>query len=383
MLYYFQFCCQLKYTPVFYKNIENHFSLRKSYTYPSKSYIFMCIMVTNYLGIKYGEKITWYNYSVYRNRDMAVRDKFKSAFTFVKQVFTEYLADNVIKYSASLAYYTTLSIAPLIIIMISVVGFFFGKEAMQGKIYSEINGLVGSDAAIQIEQMIQNIHLSSGSKVATIISIIVLIVGATGIFGEMQDSLNKIWGLKIKSTRAWWRIVVDRLISFSLIISLGFVLLVSLMLSAVATVLISKLKELLGSSGESFVLISDNVLSILLSTMIFAIIFKILPDAKIKWKDVLVGALITACLFLFGKILISKYLGASNFSSVYGAAGSVIIIMIWVYYSSAILYLGAVFTKVFAINFGSNIFPNKYSTWIKIKEIPTSDITLTEKTNAI
>ena len=297
---------------------------------------------------------------------------------FLKQVFSEYFADNVLKYSASLAYYTTLSIAPMIIIMISVVGFFFGKEAMEGKIYNEINGLVGSGAAKQIEEMIQNIHINSNSHIATIFGVIVLLVGATGIFGEMQDSLNKIWGLRIKTTRAWWMIIIDRLVSFSLIISLGFVLLVSLILSAAVSAITDKIRIWIGGSGEFLLIVSDYGLSIIIATATFAVIFKILPDAQIKWKDVFIGAFITSILFLFGKIVISKYLGAGNFATVFGAAGSVVIIMIWVYYSSAILYLGAVFTKVFAINFGGNIFPNQYSTWIKIKEIPTTDVTLNE-----
>ena len=311
---------------------------------------------------------------------MFMRKKIKVTLHFLRQVFSEYIADNVLKYSASLAYYTTLSIAPMIIIMISVVGIFFGKEAMEGKVYNEINGLVGNGAALQIEEMIQNIHVNSNSHIATVFGIIVLIIGATGIFGEMQDSLNKIWGLKIKTTRAWWMIIIDRLVSFSLIVSLGFVLLVSLILSAVVSAITDKISDWLGGTGETLLLISDYTLSIVLATTTFAVIFKILPDAKIKWKDVFIGALITSVLFLLGKIVIGKYLGASNFSTVFGAAGSVVIIMIWVYYSSAILYLGAVFTKVYAINFGGNIFPNQYSTWIKVKEIPTTEISLNEKT---
>lgn len=309
-----------------------------------------------------------------------MRKKIKVTLHFLKQVFSEYIADNVLKYSASLAYYTTLSIAPMIIIMISVVGFFFGKEAMEGKVFNEINGLVGNGAAKQIEETIQNIHINSNSHIATVFGVVVLIIGATGIFGEMQDSLNKIWGLRIKATRAWWMIIIDRLVSFSLIISLGFVLLVSLILSAVVSAITDKISVWLGGTGEVLLLISDYTLSLVLATTTFAVIFKILPDAKIRWKDVFIGALITSVLFLLGKIVISKYLGASNFSTVFGAAGSVVIIMIWVYYSSAILYLGAVFTKVYAINFGGNIFPNQYSTWIKVKEIPTTEISLNEKT---
>ncbi len=295
---------------------------------------------------------------------------------FNKQVVGEYLADNVIKYSASLAYYTTLSLAPMLVIIISVSGFLFGKEAMRGEVYNQINGLVGSDAAIQIQKTMQNIHLRGDTPFATIISLVILLIGATGIFGEMQDSLNKIWGLKTTSKKAWWRMIINRVLSFSLIICMGFVLMVSLILNAVVLTLSSKLNTLVHGIGDTLVPLVNNLLSIAVTWLLFATIFKILPDAKIKWKDVLIGAFITACLFTLGKIGIGYYLSKSNLATVFGAAGSVIIIMIWVYYSSAILYLGAVFTKVYATNHGGKIFPSEYATWIIVKEIPVKEVTL-------
>ena len=297
-------------------------------------------------------------------------------FHFNRQVVGEYFADNVIKYSASLAYYTTLSLAPMLVIIISVSGFLFGKEAMRGEVYSQINGLVGSDAAMQIQKTMQNIHLRGDTPFATIVSLVILLIGATGIFGEMQDSLNKIWGLKTTSKKAWWRLIINRVLSFSLIISMGFVLMVSLILNAVVLTLSGKLNTLIHGIGDTLVPLVDNLLSIVVTWLLFATIFKILPDAKIKWKDVLIGAFITACLFTLGKIGIGYYLSKSNLATVFGAAGSVIIIMIWVYYSSAILYLGAVFTKVYATNHGGKIFPSEYATWIRIKEIPVKEVTL-------
>lgn len=295
-----------------------------------------------------------------------------------KQVFLEYLADNVIKYSASLAYYTTLSIAPLLVIVINITGILFGEEAMRGEVYSGLNELVGSQSAQVIEQTIQNIHLSENTSVATYISIGVLLFGATGIFAEIQDSLNKIWGLKTIHTRHWWKIIIDRLISFSMIISLGFVLMVSLVLSAMVAGLTMKLNTWLGTSGEVMLFITDNLMSVLFTTIVFAAIFKVLPDAYIKWRDVIIGALITSVLFLIGKILIGFYLGNSSLATVFGAAGSVVIIMLWVYYSSAILYLGAVFTKVYATNHGGKIQPTGYAVWIKTVEKPVADVTLNE-----
>jgi membrane protein len=303
-----------------------------------------------------------------------MRKKITTFFTFLQQVFSEFIGENILKYSASLAYYTVLSIAPLLLILLTITGFLFGKEAINGQLYGEINKLIGSDAALQIQKSIQNIHVSNDNVFATTIGTVVLIIGATGIFGEIQDSLNRIWGLKIKARKVWWKVLLDRLISFSLILSLGFVLVVSLVLNAIAAAISDKIMELLPGVGNIFLLATDTVVTLFITTILFGCIFKVLPDAKIKWRDVSVGAFVTACLFLLGKYGIGFYLGSSKLGSIYGAAGSVMILMIWVYYSSAILYLGAIFTKVYATDFGSKISPSEYSEWIKIKEIPMPEV---------
>lgn len=306
-----------------------------------------------------------------------MRRKFVTFFTFLKQVFVEFVGDNILKYSASLAYYTVLSIAPLLVILLTVTGFLFGKDAINGQLYSEINKLVGSDAALQIQTSIQNIHLTKDNVFATTIGVVVLTIGATGIFGEIQDSLNRIWGLKIKAKKVWWKVFIDRLVSFSLILSLGFVLIVSLVLNAVAAAISDKIVAMLpGKGGDIFLLVLDSGVTLLITTVLFGSIFKVLPDAKIKWRDVTVGAFITACLFLLGKYGIGFYLGKSQLGTIYGAAGSIMILMIWVYYSSAILYLGAVFTKVYATDFGGKIRPSDFSEWIKVEEIPVPDVHL-------
>ena len=305
-------------------------------------------------------------------------------FKFNKQVISEFLADNVLKYSASLAYYTILSLAPLLIIILSITGKLFGEEAVRGELYGEIKDMVGADAALQVQSIVQNVHLSSDNFFATAVGVIVLVVGATGIFGEIQDSLNKIWGLRLsQAKKVWWKLLIDRLISFSLIISLGFVLVVSLLLNALVAALSAEISSWFSTTGEDLLLVLDNVLSLVITTVLFGTIFKVLPDAKIKWKDVLVGSLITASLFMLGKYGIGFYLGQSNLTNIYGAAGSVIILMVWVYYSAAILYLGAVFTKVYATNFGGKIRPNEYSVFIKIEEITVSKPLIHETTAAI
>jgi membrane protein len=297
-----------------------------------------------------------------------MRKKIITIYAYLKQVFTEFVEDNILKYSASLAYYTVFSLAPVLIIIISICGVLFGKEAIEGHIYNQIKGLVGSDAASQVQDTIKNIHLTGHSVFATIISIIILLIGATGIFGEVQDSLNKIWGLRIKKRKTWWRLIINRLLSFSLIISIGFIMMVSLLLNALISAFGNFLARYFSEFSVILVQITDNVLTFIITTFLFSLMFKMLPDAKIKWKDVLIGGFITAIFFTLGKLGIGYYLGSSNIANIYGAAGSIMIIMVWVYYSSIILYLGAEFTKVYAKVHGGKISPNEYAVWIKTEE---------------
>jgi len=307
-----------------------------------------------------------------------MKKKIKAIYEFIKQVITEFSNDNVLKYSASLSYYTIFALAPMLIIIIALCGFFFGKQAMQGDIYNEMKNLLGNDAALQIQSTIKNIHLSNHTPLATAVGIVTLLIGATGIFGEIQDSLNRIWGLKVKPTNGWWKVILNRLLSFSLVLSLGFILVVSLILNAIVVSLGNHINDIFSGAARTFIPLIDNVFSLVFSAILFAAIFKILPDAKIKWKDVGMGALITSLLFMLGKFLIGYYLSTSKLTTMYGAAGSVIIILSWAYYSSVILYLGAEFTKVYAMKFGHRIPPNDYSVWIKTEDEPTEKNTATE-----
>ncbi len=308
-----------------------------------------------------------------------MKKKIKGIYSYLKQVFTEFIEDDILKYSASLAYYTVFSLAPVLIVIISICGVLFGKEAIQGQVYGQIKGLVGGAAAIQIQDTIKNIHLTGNNIFATIISIIVLLIGATGIFGEVQDSLNKIWGLRIKTRKTWWKLIINRLLSFSLIISIGFIMMVSLLLNALVSAFGHYLARYFSEFSVILVQITDSVLTFVITTFLFSLMFKMLPDAKIKWKDVLIGGLITSIFFTLGKLAIGYYLGSSNIASVYGAAGSIMIIMVWVYYSSIILYLGAEFTKVYAKLYGGKIFPNEYAVWIKTEETQVANPVLKNK----
>jgi membrane protein len=299
---------------------------------------------------------------------MQFKRHFYSTVEIIKEVFKEFSADNIVKYSASLAYYTVFSIAPLFVVITTLFGFLFGKEAMQGQVYQQLNKFVGSNAAIQIQDIIMNIHLSKNSFFATVISAIVLVIAATSIFGEIQDSINKIWGLRIKKRKVWWKLILTRLLSFSLILSIGIIMILTLVLNAAVAAFGKFIGKFIASYSIYFIQLADSVLSLIVLSVLFALVFKILPDARIRWRDVLFGGFITALLFTIGKLGISFYVSKSNITSLYGAAGSIIILMIWVYYSSIILYLGAEFTKVFAKLYGENLLPNEYAEWIRTEK---------------
>ncbi len=290
--------------------------------------------------------------------------KFHTIFEYVSDVFKEFAADNILKYSASLAYYTVFSLAPLLVIISTLSGIFFGKEAVTGEVYRQLKGLVGDAAAIQIQDIIKNIHLTGNSFFATVISVAILLVAATTIFGEVQDSLNKIWGLRVKSKRIWWKLLLTRILSFSLIISIGLIIILSLLLNAVLSAFGNFIGRYLHHFSIYFIQVSEALISFFVANFLFSLMFKLLPDAKIRWKDVLFGGFITAVFFTIGKLGIGFYLGKSNFTTLYGAAASIIIIMVWVYYSSIMLYLGAECTKVYANLYGRKILPNDYAEWV-------------------
>lgn len=291
----------------------------------------------------------------------------------LKRAATEFSNDNGMKLSASLSYYTIFSMGPVLIIIISLAGIFYGKEAVEGKIYYQLEGIVGHGAAAQIEEIIRNIEKSRLSASGAIVGIAVLLIGATGVFTEIQDSINYIWAIRAKPQKGWLKLLINRLISFSLIISFGFILLVSLIVHALVDLLHDKLIRFF---DEVTVYIFQGVnygLLFVIITCLFAIIFKVLPDASIRWKDSFVGAAFTSALFLIGKFLIGLYIANSSIGVTYGAAASIVLILLWVYYSSIILYFGAEFTKVYALTFGSGIEPDKTAVFIVKQEVKELD----------
>lgn len=295
----------------------------------------------------------------------------KGYWQVLKQTGSDFIDDKVLKLSAALSYYTIFSIAPMLIVIITLFQVFLGREAIEGSVYGQINHLVGNQAALQIQEMIKNATLSGDSTWATVVGVVTLIFGATGVFGEIQDSINFIWQLKAKPKNGLLKILINRLLSFSMVISLGFILLVSLALNGLIELFGKQLILLLPQITEVSVVIIYIInlgITFIIITLLFAIIFKVLPDAKVQWKHVIVGAVTTAVLFMIGKFAIGFYLGASKIGSAYGAAGSIVIILLWVYYSAIILYFGAEFTQVYAEYHGARIQPNAYAVWVK--EIP-------------
>jgi membrane protein len=297
----------------------------------------------------------------------------KKYFNVLKDAGSAFIDDNCIKLSAALSYYTIFSIGPLLVIVISLSGLFFGQDAVRGRLFGQIEGLVGPDAASQIQDIIKNIQGTETGTIGTIIGAIILVIGATGIFTEIQDSINFIWSLRAKPKRGLLKLLIDRLLSFSLIISLGFLLLVSLVISALMDLLNDRLARIF-PAPTVYIFYVLNVISVFcIISILFAIIFKVLPDGKIKWKDAFVGASFTAILFLIGKAAIGFYIGHSTLGVTYGAAASIIIILTWVYYTSIILYFGAEFTKIFALEHGGGIVPNNTAVFIIKQEAKEID----------
>ena len=280
-----------------------------------------------------------------------------------------FLDDRGLKLSAALAYYTVFALAPLLMLVISLIGAFLGKDAIQNNIYPQIKSYVGSSAALQIQEMIKSVSLSGKTGVAIVTSIVTLIVGATSIFLEIQDSINLIWRVKAKPKKGWVKMLTNRLISFSMIISLGFLLLVSLIVNALVLALSTRITRYFPEvTIQLFNLINIGI-TFLVIAVLFGIIFKFLPDVKIAWRDVRTGAFFTSLLFMLGKYLIGIYIQTTGTGSTYGAAGSLIVILVWIYYTSAILYFGAEFTQVYADEYGDKIEPAEYAVHVEQKEI--------------
>lgn len=285
----------------------------------------------------------------------------------IKETFSSFHEDNVLKLSAALAYYTIFSMGPMLIVIISLSGLLFSQEAVEGKVYDILKNIVGGETAISIQTMIKSVG-QDGEKnfIAGILGFVFLMLGATSIFGEIQDSINLIWGIRAKPKKNWVKYLKNRFLSFSVILSLGFLLLTTLFISSLIELGSNRLSSYFPEATIILFYFLNSVLTICISALIFGNIFKVLPDAKIKWKDILAGSIVTAFLFLIGKFAISFYISHTNVGSAFGASGSLVVLLVWAYYSAVILYLGAEFTKAYACRFGGEILPDNYAVKIKI-----------------
>lgn len=282
----------------------------------------------------------------------------KTAIKLIQETIAEWNEDKASRLAAALAYYTIFSLAPLLIIAIAIAGSVFGETAAQNQIVGQIQGLVGHEAAQVIQTMILNASRPGAGTIASIVGVITLLFGASGLFGQLQDALNTIWEVTPRPDRGVVGVIRDRFWSFTMVLGTGFLLLVSLILSAVLTGVATYLQSLVPEFVQVWQIV-NLIVSFAVVTFLFALIYKVIPDAKIAWNDVWIGAIVTSLLFSIGRYVIGLYLGSSAIGSAYGAAGSLVILLVWVYYSAQILLLGAEFTQVYARRFGSRIQPAK------------------------
>ena len=310
-----------------------------------------------------GKTAGWHDLA--NSNDMKKLSDFWKVF---KKAAVEFDSDNGFKLAASLSYSTIFAMGPLLIVVISLAGIFLGHDAVEGRIYHQIKGLVGNAAALQIQDIIKNIQGSRHTVAGAIIGGAILLIGATSVFTEIQGSINYMWSIQAKPKKGWLKLLMNRLLSFSLIVGLGFIAMVSLVINSLMDLLGTYLKNYFSHYTVAFFYVVNLVLTLAVITLLFTIIFKVLPDAVIRWKDAFIGAIFTGFLFILGKFLIGLYLGNSRLGITYGAAASIVVILTWVYYSSIILYYGAEFTRAYASLAGRGIRPNSTAVYILKRE---------------
>ncbi|HUB59805.1 MAG TPA: YihY/virulence factor BrkB family protein [Puia sp.] len=286
----------------------------------------------------------------------------------IRRAGIDFNNDNAFKLAASLSYSMIFAIGPLLIVVISLAGIFWGQQAVEGKIYIQIKDLVGNAAALEIQDIIKYIQQSKHTVAGAITAGAVLVIAATGVFTEIQGSINYIWAIQAKPKKGWLYLLISRLISFSLIVAFGFIAMVSLVVNSLMDLLSDYLVRYFSHFTVYFFYAVNLLLILAVTILLFTIVFRILPDAIIAWRDAFIGAVFTGILFMVGKLLIGVYLGHSNIGLMYGAAASMMIILVWVYYSSIILYFGAEFTKTYALRHGDGIRPNDNAVFILKRE---------------
>ncbi len=287
-------------------------------------------------------------------------NRLKTFFKLLKRTYSSWISNDPWAESAIIAYYTIFSLPSLLIIVVSIAGYFFGREAVQGRINNQISGFIGNDAALAIEKMISSAAVTENSIWAIVFGVSILLFGATGVFFRLKIAMNNIWNV-VSRKENFTRMIMDRLISFGMILVIGFLLLLSLLVSALVKIMGDYIEEIAPVITAVGLEIINYALSFIFITFLFGAIFKLLPDIIIKWKITLYGAALTTVLFLIGEFLIGFYFGQSNPGSVYGGASSIILILLWVNYTCLILFFGAEFTVQYALHKNETIRPHRYS----------------------
>lgn len=300
---------------------------------------------------------------------MPVKNFFISLWKILKETFKRFTSGNPIVFAAAIAFFTIFSLPPILIIIVNIAGKAFGNAAVEGEVANQISDLVGPASAVQIQEILKNASLDQSGFLFTIIGLVILVFSATVVFNFIQKALNSIWSVKPKPQKGVLKFAKDRLISFSMVVSLGFLMLVSLLVDAIMVIFSNYLNSLISGVAIYVIQTINFIISFGVVTVIFAVMFKILPDAKVKWKDVWMGAVVTAVLFNIGKLVIGVILGNSDIASTYGAAGSLAAILLWVFYSTVILLIGAEFTYVYSKMKGRTILPRKNAVNVEVKEV--------------
>ncbi len=295
--------------------------------------------------------------------------KLTTTWELTKRTFKKFFDDNPLDYAAIIGFYTIFSLPAVLIITIRIAGAAFGQDAVRGEVVKQVGGIVGRNSAAQIQSIIENASQSEASTIGTIVGVVVMIFSATTVFVALQDSLNAMWKVKAKAEKGFMRLVIGRLLSLALVVSFGFLLLVSLSLDVVLGLVYDYLRQELSGIAIYLVTIGNMLVSILIATVIFAAIFKVLPDARIRWSNVWVGAVVTAILFTLGKYVLNIYFQHDPLADTYGAAGSLVLILVWVYYTSIIFLLGAEFTQVYSEEHDQGIRPSDTAVKVEKQEV--------------
>lgn len=292
-----------------------------------------------------------------------------STWQITKQTFKEFIDDNPLDYAAIIGFYTIFSLPAVLIITIRIAGAVFGQEAVKGEVVKQLGGIVGQNSATQFQSIIENAAVSDATTIGTIVGVATMIFSATTVFVALQDSLNAMWEVKAKVEKGWLKLLIGRVLSLAMVISMGFLLLVSLSIDVALGIVYDFLRQQFSGIAVYFITIGNILVSTIISTVIFAAIYRVLPDAKIRWKNVWVGAIVTAILFVLGKYVLNVYFQHDPLADTYGAAGSLVLILVWVYYTAVIFLFGAEFTQVYSKAHDKKIEPDDTAVKVKKKEV--------------